>query len=86
MTENLSPKLLHDLEAHYHNIEVLYNDGIDRESIRATLNIPYKDWMPMDDIIFNNNAILKCNNIFDETIFYKYNNFTGKLQEIKDES
>jgi len=82
MTQNLSPKLLHDLETHYHNIEKLYNDSLDLESIREELQIPYEDWLPMQDIVFNPKPIFKSNNIFNQTIYYKYNSDTGKSQEI----
>ena len=79
---NHNPKLLHDLETHYHNIEKLYNDSVDLESIREELQIPYEDWLPMQDIIFAKESIYKCNNTFGQTLYYKGNNITGITQEI----
>ena len=75
-------KLLHNLETHYHNIEKLYNDNLDLETIREELQIPYEDWIPMQDIIFADESIYKCNNIFGETLYYKGCNKTGRSQEI----
>ena len=82
MMKKLSQKLLHDLETHYHNITTLYNDGLDLETIREKLNIFYDDWLPMEDIIFDIEPIYKCNNIFNNTLYYKYNHNKGKSQEI----
>ena len=82
MTQNLSPKLLHDLETHYHNIEVLYNDNLNPEDIREKLNIDFEDWIPMHSVIFSEESIYKANNTFGKIIYYKYNNYTGKTQEV----
>ena len=81
---NLSPKLLHNLETHYHNIEVLYSDGVDLESIRTTLKIPYDDWLPMEDVIFADESVYRATDIFGQTKFYMGNNRTGRSQEITD--
>ena len=82
MMKKLSQKLLHDLEKYYHNIEVLYNDNQDIEAIREHLRIPYEDWLPMQDVIFAPESIYKCTNVFDNTVYYKYNHNTGRSQEI----
>jgi len=80
---NHNPKLLHDLETHYHNIEKLYNDGIDLEEIRIELQISDNDWYPMEDIIFAKESIYRCNNIFGKTVYYKGCNISGRSQEIE---
>jgi len=79
---NLSPKLLHDLETHYHNIETLYNDNVDLEEIRISLKIPYDDWLPMEDVIFADESIYRASDIFGQTKFYMGNNRTGRSQEV----
>jgi len=79
---NLSPKLLHDLETHYHNIETLYNDNVDLEEIRIILKIAYSDWLPIEDVIFADESIYKASDIFGETKFYIGNNRTGRSQEV----
>jgi hypothetical protein len=80
---NLSPKLLHDLETHYHNIEMLYNDNIDLEEIRIGLEIPYEEWLPMEDIIFATQSIYRVKNIFRKTKFYRSHNKTNYTEEVK---
>jgi len=79
---NLSPKLLHDLETHYHNIETLYNDNVDLEEIRISLKIPYSDWLPIEDVIFATESIYRASDIFGQTKFYMGNNKTGRSQEV----
>jgi len=79
---NLSPKLLHDLETHYHNIETLYNDDVDLEEIRISLKIPYSDWLPIEDVIFATESIYRASDIFGQTKFYMGNNKTGRSQEV----
>ena len=79
---NLSPKLLRNLEKHYHNIETLYRDNMDIESIRENLKISYDDWLPMEDVIFASKAIYKTVNIFGETQFYMGYNKSGRSREI----
>jgi hypothetical protein len=86
MTQNLSPKLLHDLETHYNNVEKLYNDNLHLEAIREELQISYEDWLPMQDVIFAPESIYKCNNVFNNTVYYKYNYTTGRSQEIKNDT
>ena len=80
-----NPKLLHNLETHYHNIEKLYNDNLDLETIREELQIVEEDWYPMQDVIFAKESIYRCNNIFGEVLYYKGCNISGKSQEIKDD-
>ena len=82
---NLSPKLLHDLEKHYHNIEKLYNDNVDLEEIRISLKIPYNDWLPMEDVIFADESVYRATDIFGQTKFYMGNNRSGHSQEITHE-
>jgi len=82
---NLSPKLLHDLEKHYHNIETLYNDNVDLEEIRISLKIPYNDWLPMEDVIFADESVYRATDIFGQTKFYMGNNRSGHSQEITHE-
>ena len=82
---NLSPKLLHDLETHYHNITISYNDGMDLEKIRISLKIPYNDWLPMEDVIFAEESIYRATDIFGQTKFYMGNNRSGHSQEITHE-
>ena len=82
---SLHPKLLHNLETHYHNIEKLYNDDVGLESIRAELQISEEDWLPMEEVIFANESIYRCSNIFGQTLYYKGFNISGQSQEIKDE-
>ena len=79
---NLSPKLLHNLEKYYHNIETLYNDNVDLEEIRISLKIPYSDWLPIEDVIFATESIYRCKDIFGDTKFYMGNNKTGRSQEV----
>jgi len=80
---NLSPKLLHDLETHYHNITISYNDNMDLEEIRTSLKIPYNDWLPMEDVIFPEESIYKATDIFEQTKFYISNNRSGRSREVK---
>ena len=80
---NLSPKLLHDLETHNHNIAISYNDNMDLEEIRISLKIPYNDWLPMEDVIFPEESIYKATDIFEQTKFYISNNRSGRSREVK---
>ena len=82
---SLHPKLLHNLETHYHNVEKLYNDNLSREEIREELQIPYEDWMPMDDVIFAIESVHRSDNVFGENLYYRHNSLAGKAWEIKDE-
>ena len=77
-----NPKLLHNLETHYHNIEKLYNDNVGLELIRGTLQISDEDWLPIEEVIFAKECIYKCHNIFGETLYYKSCNESGRSQEI----
>jgi len=83
---SLHPKLLHNLETHYHNVEKLYNDNLSREEIREELQIPYEDWMPMDDVIFAIEYVHRSDNVFGENLYYRHNSLAGKEWEIKDGS
>ena len=81
---SLYPKLLHNLETHYHNIETLYTDNLSIDDIRIQLQIPYDEWLQMEDIIFAKESVYRCSNVIGETIYYKGNNIKGNKWEIKD--
>ena len=80
---NLSPKLLHDLETHYHNIATLYNEGMNITDIQENLQLSDGQMFTMEDVIFSNEAVYKVINIFGETKFYMNNNRSGRSQEIE---
>jgi len=88
MTQKLSPKLLHDLETYYHQIALLYAEGVGVEDITNTLQISDKRMYDMEEIIFAKNTIYTADNIFEGRATYKFNKYslqsTFISQEIED--
>jgi len=80
---NLSPELLHDLETHYHNIETLYNEGMNITDIQENLQLSDGQMFAMEDVIFAEESVYRCTDIFGDTKFYMGNNRTGRSQEIE---
>ena len=50
MTENLSPKLLHDLETYYYQVALMWEEGVPFEEVTSRLNISYEQLKDLDEI------------------------------------
>jgi len=86
MTEqNLSPKLLHNLEQNYHNIEKLYNDNVDLEGIREELQISDEDMWAMEEIMFPKTSVYTIDNIFEGRVTYEFASASLKSKPISQE-
>ena len=79
---HLNPRLLNNLEQHYHNIALLYSENVDLEEIRMRLKISDTDMIEIEDVMFDKSPIYTALNIFGNTVHYKYNASTGKSQEV----
>jgi len=86
MTENLSPKLLHDLEQYYDQVALMWEEGLPLEEAKERLKISYEQLQDMHLVMFDQNPKYKVSNIFGDNLIYKMNAHTGKSQEVKDEA
>ena len=78
----LSQRLLNNLEQYYDQIALLFKEGVDLENIRLRLQLSDEDMYALVDVIFEPNPIYTALNIFGNTVHYKYNALTGKSQEV----
>ena len=85
MIQNLSPKLLHDLETHYNQIALLFTEGENLENIREHLKISDEQMYAIENIMFEPYPVYSANNIFDNKVKYQLNTYTGKSTEIINE-
>jgi len=85
MTQNLSPKLLHDLEQYYDQIALMWKEGVPFEEVINRLKISYEQLYDMHLIMFNELPTFTATDIFGYTKKYMYNTYTNRTQEVKDD-
>jgi hypothetical protein len=74
MTEqNLSPKLLHNLETHYTQVSLMWQEKLNIEQMLERLKISEDELTAMLVVMFNERAIYTTDNIFGNSDSWQFN-------------
>jgi len=86
MTEqNLSPKLLHNLEQHYTQVGLMWEEGVPFEEAVNHIKVSYQDLEDMHLVMFYEHPKYKVHNIFGDELIYKMNASTLQSQEVNND-
>jgi len=86
MTQNLSPKLLHNLEQHYTRVGLMWEEGVPLEDAASDIRVSYEDLEDMHLIMFDQNPKYTINNLFEQEITYQFNANSLQSTEIINET
>jgi hypothetical protein len=78
----LNQKLLNNLEQHYEQLALMYEEGLSIEEQIKRLQIPSEEVYDMHLIVFDRYPIYSANNIFGQKVYYQLNADTGRSWEV----
>jgi hypothetical protein len=70
---NLSPKLLHNLEQHYTQVALMWQEGLPLEDAASNIRVSYEDLEDMHLVMLNPYPTYTIDNIFGGRVNYKFN-------------